>query len=196
MGSAPINKAQWRAEVRAARANLAKTGELPPRNSFKKSIGKLVHLTKARRVASFVPYLTEPDVLGLPEGELLLPRLFAADGETLPAGTWAWWGPGDTLETPRPRRPAQPSGIRPGRLDQIDLVLVPALAVDGSGTRLGQGGGWYDRALHSLAGGAQAAAVVYNWELLPPGALPREVHDIPMGWAVTDTSVVHLPQSL
>jgi len=57
------------------------------------------------------------------------------------------------------------------------LVLVPALAVDRSGTRLGRGGGWYDRALGHLAPGSVVLAVVYPQEVWPAGALPRENHD-------------------
>lgn len=80
----------------------------------------------------------------------------------------------------------------PHRADGIEdaaVVLLPALAVDGAGTRLGQGGGHYDRTLALLAPSGPArpllAAVVGDPELLPAGALPREPHDVPVDAALT-----------
>ena len=71
----------------------------------------------------------------------------------------------------------------------LALVLLPALAVDGAGTRLGQGGGHYDRTLALLPstrpGRPVLAAVVRDPELLPAGALPREAHDVPVDAALT-----------
>lgn len=81
----------------------------------------------------------------------------------------------------------------PGRgagLDGAAAVLLPALAVDRSGTRLGQGGGHYDRTLALLPpegapGRPLLAAVVREPELLPAGALPREAHDVAVDAALT-----------
>jgi 5-formyltetrahydrofolate cyclo-ligase len=74
----------------------------------------------------------------------------------------------------------------------VGLVLVPALAVDASGTRLGQGGGYYDMLLHALVGSDYAPrilAVVHDDEVLPPGAIPRDAHDVPVPAALTPTGV-------
>ena len=56
-----------------------------------------------------------------------------------------------------------------------DLVLVPALAVDQSGLRLGRGGGSYDRALARVGGQVPTIALVYDAELVP--AVPAGPHD-------------------
>jgi 5-formyltetrahydrofolate cyclo-ligase len=61
------------------------------------------------------------------------------------------------------------------------LVLAPALAVDGEGRRLGQGGGSYDRALARTA--APVLAVVFDDELLE--RVPAEAHDRPVGGTLT-----------
>jgi 5-formyltetrahydrofolate cyclo-ligase len=93
----------------------------------------------------------------------------------------------------------------------VRTVLVPALAVDATGARLGQGGGYYDRLLAELAtrvgasrgDGATSAprssadrvrivAVVRDDELLAAGAVPREEHDQPMAAALTPTRYVPL----
>lgn len=89
-----------------------------------------------------------------------------------------------------PTDPLHPSGARLGvqALLSADLVLVPALAVDAAGTRLGQGGGSYDRALARLADRRPppvVLAVVHDDELLPGGALPAEPHDVGVDGALT-----------
>jgi 5-formyltetrahydrofolate cyclo-ligase len=70
------------------------------------------------------------------------------------------------------------------------LVLVPALAVDHSGVRLGKGGGYYDRAL-SLSTGP-VVAVVRDEEFVP--SLPAEPHDVRVDAVLTPgRGVVRLP---
>jgi 5-formyltetrahydrofolate cyclo-ligase len=56
-----------------------------------------------------------------------------------------------------------------------DVVLVPAQAVGADGTRLGQGGGCYDRALTRVPPGRPVVALLYDGELLP--AVPAAPHD-------------------
>ncbi|NEG55013.1 5-formyltetrahydrofolate cyclo-ligase [Bifidobacterium platyrrhinorum] len=72
-------------------------------------------------------------------------------------------------------------------LGEASLILVPALAVDASGTRLGRGGGWYDRALEHRAPGAAVIAVCWPWEVRGRGEepLPREAHDLPVDGVLT-----------
>ena len=68
------------------------------------------------------------------------------------------------------------------------LVLAPALAVDGAGRRLGQGGGSYDRALARTS--APVLAVVFDDELLE--SVPVEAHDRPVGGTLTPAGGVRL----
>ena len=73
------------------------------------------------------------------------------------------------------------------------LVVTPALAVDTSGLRLGQGGGSYDRALRRRGAGAAVVAVVGDDELVP-GPLPGEAHDVRVDAVVTPgRGLVRLP---
>lgn len=100
---------------------------------------------------------------------------------------WAY-DEGDLRETKGYGGP-EPTGPRLGveaiRLAQ--LVLVPALAVDTLGHRLGQGAGFYDRALRLLAHWVPVFAVVHDSEILDAAIepVPVEPHDVPVDAVVT-----------
>jgi 5-formyltetrahydrofolate cyclo-ligase len=83
-------------------------------------------------------------------------------------------------------------------LGPVSGVLLPALAVDTAGVRLGQGGGYYDRFLAALgatpahSGGSEGAGsavaragVVYQREVLAAGSLPHDTLDQPVDWVIT-----------
>jgi 5-formyltetrahydrofolate cyclo-ligase len=81
---------------------------------------------------------------------------------------------------PGPRGLLEP-GEPPRGVDAVaraDAVLVPALAVDGAGRRLGRGGGSYDRALARVGPLVPLIALVYDDELVEH--VPAESHDIPV----------------
>jgi 5-formyltetrahydrofolate cyclo-ligase len=80
------------------------------------------------------------------------------------------------------REPAAPH-LEPAAIRLAQVVLIPALAVDRSGVRLGRGAGFYDRSLHLAAPDARLVAVVRDEELVPH--LPAEAHDVPMTHALT-----------
>jgi 5-formyltetrahydrofolate cyclo-ligase len=89
-----------------------------------------------------------------------------------------------------PRGLLEPTGVRLGRSAVLDadVVLVPALAVDRRGVRLGRGGGCYDRVLARLAGKAFSCALLHDGELLDM-PVPREAHDVPVDAAATPSGV-------
>lgn len=137
---------------------------------------KLPEISKAKVIASYHSYGTEPNTSELnqailKEGRvLLLPRINGEDIE------WVRWdGRAETLQENGNFH--EPVGEALSTIDSIDLVLVPALAIDPDGYRLGQGGGFYDRALPRLR--AWKHGIVYNFERMEHD-LPREPWDIPM----------------
>lgn len=77
------------------------------------------------------------------------------------------------LDWAEPGAPEAPLGTH--AIGQARVVFLPALSVDRSGTRLGQGGGCYDRAI-PRAPGARLVALVHPWEVREE-ALPLEPHD-------------------
>jgi len=96
--------------------------------------------------------------------------------------------------------PLRPGGPRlgPAALAACSLVLVPALAVDPVGTRLGQGGGSYDRALARLVAAGPAPlvlAVVHDDEVLAE-PLPLQPHDVGVDGALTPSGPVLLRPDL
>ena len=93
-----------------------------------------------------------------------------------------WTGEGDLepgafgIPEPRPDAP---------ELERVDLVLVPALAIDAQGHRIGWGKGFYDQLLAGEAAGAVRVGYVYDFQLL--AECPVMPHDVPVQWVVTDT---------
>lgn len=69
-----------------------------------------------------------------------------------------------------------------------DLVIVPGLAFDRDGYRVGYGGGYYDRCLAGWPGAARYG-YAFAWQRVD--RVPREPHDVPMDALVTDEGVEH-----
>jgi 5-formyltetrahydrofolate cyclo-ligase len=147
-------------------------------------------LRDAHTVATYASRPTEPGtgdlLVRLAERgvRLLLPVLGAGL-----ARDWAEYaGPHDLRER-APGRPPEPGGPTLGAdaIAEADVVIAPALAVDTRGMRLGQGGGWYDRALEHADPQAPVIAVVYEGEIYDAAVrpLPHQPHDRPVDAVVT-----------
>jgi 5-formyltetrahydrofolate cyclo-ligase len=97
--------------------------------------------------------------------------------------SFALWQDGDALMR-GPFQIEQPVEDAPRTTPQI--VVMPLLAWDDNGTRLGYGGGYYDATLHALRLHSPVLAVGLAFdEQYSPLALPSEAHDIPLDWIVT-----------
>ena len=143
--------------------------------------------------ALFVPTPLEPDMsltLGLFE-HVLLPVLLDEAGAPVGEPRWGLWEAGRALVT-LGRPPAQPDGEARGAesLKEADLIVIPALAASADGTRLGQGGGWYDRALMHRSPGVPVVAAIFDDEVLEAGVIPAEPHDVPVDAIVTPTRTI------
>ncbi|MDO5662878.1 MAG: 5-formyltetrahydrofolate cyclo-ligase [Brachybacterium sp.] len=150
-------------------------------------------------IAAFHPTADEPDLLPLVRALIedgaraVFP---VAAGRELEWGTWD--GDATFVRSTGRGFGLEPPGRRLGTdaLASAALVLAPAAAVDRSGTRLGHGGGYYDRALGYRMPSTPVIAVVHPSEVLPAGMIPRLDHDVPVDAALTaEGPVVLRPES-
>ncbi len=152
----------------------------------------LPELTDAGTVAAYVSVGREPgtrallDALRGQGARVLLPVLLA-DNDL----DWAVYeGPSRLVKAGRGLLEPDGALLGPDAVLEADVVLLPGLAVDARGLRLGRGGGSYDRALARLErAGATPPLVVllYDTELLE--AVPAEPHDRAVRAAVTPSGV-------
>ncbi|WP_250258570.1 5-formyltetrahydrofolate cyclo-ligase [Dermabacter sp. Marseille-Q3180] len=114
------------------------------------------------------------------------------EGELL--GWRAWDGEEVLAPSGGAKFGSEPSGESFGTegLARADLIITPAVAVDRSGTRLGHGKGYYDRALAHARPGTRVLTLIHETELLDFDALPREPHDVPIPEVLTESGLVSL----
>lgn len=151
------------------------------------------------RPRKLAAYFSSPDE---PDTTVLLHRLSKLGYELyLPVCepeyqlSWTHWKPGMPLVPSTLAPVTEPVGTRHGAelFDEIELMFIPALAVDQAGMRLGQGGGYYDRFLPKLDGrGTRLAALVYDDEFLEAGSFTVAQHDRPVGLVITPRRLVEL----
>jgi 5-formyltetrahydrofolate cyclo-ligase len=120
-----------------------------------------------------VPYCTKNK-----QGErhLGLWRLESVD-ELLP-GTWG------ILEPPKSRWNEKTRQVDP---EQLDLIMVPGVAFDHSGGRLGNGAGYYDRLLSSVRAETVLTGVCFESQMLP--GIEMQGHDVFMDYVMTENKI-------
>ncbi|CQD02556.1 5,10-methenyltetrahydrofolate synthetase [Mycobacterium europaeum] len=187
---ATTSKAALRAQLQAARRRVADDVRARDARMLCEHLESAeIPLSGGSTVCAYVPVGAEPgsiemlDVLLRRSGRVLLPiARTTADDAPLPLSwgeyrrgtlTSARWG---LLEPPEP-------WLAASAIAEAALILVPSLAVDRSGVRLGRGRGFYDRSLGYRDPHARLIAVVRDAELVDE--LPAERHDIPMTHALT-----------
>jgi 5-formyltetrahydrofolate cyclo-ligase len=185
MAITPIAKAHLRHKIRA------ELKQMPAKDRHARSLAiceRLIpFIRQAGNVALFAPRPDEPDLKLLDSSGLwigrtvLFPRL---EGSTLtfaPADNWAELQPGKFgLLTP----------IRPTSSLEPHLVLVPGLAFNRRGDRLGRGAGFYDRYLAGLDTAVVAIGVAFHLQLID--GLPREAHDCRVRTVVTEQETIRV----
>lgn len=142
-------------------------------------------------VGGYWPIVTEVDVrpvlarLEERGARCALPVVTARDA----ALEFRRWRAMDNLE-PGPLGTSQPRAdaevVTPG------VLLVPLLAFDGDGYRLGQGGGYYDRTLAALRHHGSVVAVGVGFAVQRTERVPRNERDQPLDWVLTEESLVRV----
>lgn len=152
---------------------------------------RLLRLPEVEAASTVAAYVSQPEEPGT--GPLraalrdrrvtvLLPVLLADDDLD--------WAADAGRLVPGRRDLGEPAGARlgPAGLARADVVICPAVAVAADGTRLGRGGGSYDRALARARGAV--VALLHDDEVVD--ALPAEPHDRPVDVVVTPTRTLRL----
>jgi 5-formyltetrahydrofolate cyclo-ligase len=140
-------------------------------------------------VCAYVPIKFEPGSIALLDKllqlgkEVLLP-VARSDADGVPSAMqWGRYRPGGLVPARMGLQEPQEPWLPAETIAEVDVVLVPALAVDRAGARLGRGAGYYDRTLPLARPDARLVAVVRDDELVDD--LPAETHDVPMTHALT-----------
>ena len=173
-------KAQLRASRQAARRELPQTQQAAAGRALSDAVLAYPPTQMAGTVAAYVSVGSEPSTRALiftlwKRGSYVLLPLLEPGGDL----DWASYEGPDSLVT-GPRGLLQPGEPPRGRtaIASADLVIVPALAVDRRGNRLGRGGGSYDRALARVGAAVPTIALLYDDELLDE--VPAAPHDRPV----------------
>jgi len=188
------DKASLRTRLVAARRQLAPGQRSAAARSVRDAVLSLPEAQMAGTVAAYYSIGTEPDTHGLvfglwKRGTYVLLPVLRDDGDL----DWASYEGPDSLR-PGPRGLTEPSEPPRGvtAITSADLVVVPALAVDHSGQRLGRGGGSFDRALARVGASVPVVALLYDTEFL--ASVPAGPHDQPVRLVARPaTGVTRLP---
>jgi 5-formyltetrahydrofolate cyclo-ligase len=176
-GEAAVDKASLRRRLVAGRALISDSTRSEAGRLIRDHVLGMPQVAAAGTIAAYYSVGAEPDTRGLifalwKRGSYVILPVLLPDGDL----DWASYEGPDSL-APGPRGLLQP--VEPVRgVDTVarsDVVLVPALAVDAAGNRLGRGGGSYDRALARVGEQVPVIALLYDAELLP--AVPVMPHD-------------------
>ncbi|MFI9823947.1 5-formyltetrahydrofolate cyclo-ligase [Streptomyces sp. NPDC052013] len=195
-GSGEPDKRALRREVAAMRNRLTADDVREAAAALAGQALALPELARARTVAAYVSVGSEPgtrellDALRMRGVRVLLPALLP-DNDL----DWGLYAGEDSLAPVKhggKMHLFEPGGapLGPDAVLEADVVLLPGLAVDRRGMRLGRGGGSYDRVLARLErAGAHPALVVLLYDAEVVERVPEETHDRPVHAAVTPSGV-------
>ena len=175
-------KAALRKAALARRAALTVPAEAPAHRLL-----PLLQAHRSRILSAYWPMRAEADprpALAAHPGPICLP-VVVARGQPL---IFRGWRPGEPLAPAGFGTEAPASG--PELLPEV--LIVPLLAFDRQGTRLGYGGGFYDRTLQALRTSAPRLAIGLAFAAQEVSSLPREVTDQPLDLIVTEAEVIDL----
>ena len=190
----PLDKDSARAHFRKLRQDLPETDRRAAAEQLASHVMAGLEAAGAERGSTVACYLSTG---AEPSTELLLPALTRAGYRVVVPVcepeyqlSWVQWYDGvELVRSPRawvyePVGERLPSAI----MADVPLILLPGLAVDADGNRIGQGGGYYDRFLASVARlpeQPKEVGVFYPHEVVAPGSFEVTELDAPLDGAVT-----------
>ncbi|KHK98587.1 5-formyltetrahydrofolate cyclo-ligase [Microbacterium mangrovi] len=189
------DKRALRAELRERRSVMSENARDAAARGIHEQLEHLVEQHGARSVSCYLSTSTEPGTrafidAALARGIRVLLPISRTDGLL----DWAVAVPGgDVVEGILGID--EPTGdlLGPIAVNDVDLMIIPAAAVDAAGMRMGWGRGYFDKTLGSMARRPPVYAVVYDSELLDE--VPADELDQPVTGVVTPTRIVSLAPS-
>lgn len=189
MSDSESAKRALRAELRERRRNRTATQRAEDAERLGTRLRELATRVGARSLSAYLSMPEEPDTRAFlhwtaEQGIRVLLPISRSDGLL----DWALYDgqdeEQDALGLPTPITPV----LSPMAINDVDLILVPAAAVDRTGMRMGWGRGYFDKTLGSIEGRPPVYAVIFDEELVD--SVPRERHDVPVDGAVTPSGIV------
>ena len=185
-------KRALRAELRERRQLLSEAQRASAASAIAARLDELVDELGARSISCFLSTTTEPGTRGfvtaaVRRGIRVLLPITRADGLL----DWAVATDDGEIAEGLYGLP-EPTGevLGPIAVNDVDLMIIPAAAVDRTGMRMGWGRGFFDKTIGSMERCPPVYAVIYDSEMLD--SLPREVHDQPVTGVVTPTQTLIL----
>ncbi|WP_030148285.1 MULTISPECIES: 5-formyltetrahydrofolate cyclo-ligase [Mycetocola] len=184
-------KRALRAELRERRRNLTSTELENTTVGLTTQLQELITRSGARSIACYLSRPSEPNTRpflnwALERGIRILFPISREDG-------LLDWTVGETGEESAGLFGInEPIGelLGPIAINDVDLIIVPAAAVDQTGMRLGWGRGYFDKTLGSMERCPPVYGVIYDSELRD--SIPQDVHDRPVNGVVTPTRIAEL----
>lgn len=181
------HKTALRRSLRNAPGGLSEDGRRAAERTIVASLLNLPEFREAETVALYYPVGCEVDITALfqvPGKRWLLPRYIAASDayEMVCVGDIAVDLHPGKYRIPEPRPELAPVEVA---VSATAFWLIPGVGFDSSGTRLGRGGGYYDRLLEGVR--TPVAGVFFECQFVP--WIPAAAHDRPLNLAVTEKSV-------
>jgi 5-formyltetrahydrofolate cyclo-ligase len=185
-------KRALRAELRERRQLLSEAQREAAASALGDRLDDLVDALGVRSLSCYLSTTTEPGTRefvrrAVRRGIRVLLPVTRSDGLL----DWAVAGDDDEITEGLHGLP-EPAGevLGPIAVNDVDLMIVPAAAVDRTGMRMGWGRGYFDKTIGSMEKCPPVYAVVYDSEILD--SLPREVHDQPVNGVVTPSQTLNL----
>jgi 5-formyltetrahydrofolate cyclo-ligase len=182
-------KRALRAEMLAARMRLPPAARAAASRALAGRVASLPAFAAAGTVALYPAMGAEADPAEVARRALAAGKRLAWP-RLEPGGlrlAFAACAPEDLVPGPAGTR-EPPPGAAPVPLEEIDLLLVPGVAFDARGQRLGRGRGHYDATLAALPRRSARVGLAFETQLVPE--VPREAHDAPLDAVVTERRVV------
>ena len=189
-----MNKSKFRRKIIEQRDQLSPEEIKEKSSRIAENLYSLPAYQKAEVVMFFVTFGSEVNTRAMVEETIrngkvaLAPKALPKTRELIPSQIFDWdqdLAPG-AYNIPEPRE----DKLRPYAPETIDLLLVPGVAFDHKGNRLGYGGGYYDRFFSLLKPETPLVALVFDLQIQPE--IPVDEWDRRVDCVVTDKRIINI----